>query len=164
MTRELEGRLGNVAGAVLRADAAAEAADAATSLLSKICEDVLVVGATTAPASGRSVPAEDASFLGMLVAGLAAARADRLLVVDAAAGCPSAELVLALTAWPETDAVVADAGVDGAPACAIYRREPVLAVARARLAAGETDVRGVLGEIEVSEIAADDLAALIAVG
>jgi molybdopterin-guanine dinucleotide biosynthesis protein A len=160
VAREPDGRLANVAAAVLCDERAADSAVAAVTLLSEICEDVLVLGANPPIAMGRSVPAKWASPLGRLVAALEAARAERLLVVDAVAGCPRAELVLALTAWPESDVVVPNPHEDDAPACAMYRREPVLTLAQARLAAGETDLSGLLRDVEVSEITVADLVPL----
>ena len=133
-----EGRLGNVAGVVLSGDSAARVREAA-DLLERICEQVVIVDEP------------EASLLGRLVAGLQAADAQRVLVLDASFQRPSLELVLALTAWPEGPAVVAEMAADvEAAACVIYVREAVLPRARARLESGETGLPGLLSECGAS--------------
>ncbi len=155
------GGLANVAGAVLCVESSEPGAVARIAdLISRICEDVLVVGHLNLPeAAGRPVPATSGTPLGLLVAALAASDAQRLLVVDAAGRAPSPALLLGLTAWPESDAVLPGSATD-APMCAIYRRESVLARARERLAVGDHDAKALFEAIDVTAIAGRDLEAI----
>lgn len=141
-----------MAGVVLYTEGAeADAVGASTDLLQAICEEVRVVGA----------PGAAASPLELLVEALSGTDAARVLVVDASEKSPGFELLLALTAFPESDVVLPG----GAPAsCAIYRREAALVPARLRLAAGDRDASRLLEEISASRIEGSDLAALTAGG
>ena len=135
-----EARLGNVAGALwlgesstrgLPGDAVAEASDLerAATLLASVFDEVWLVGgvpATSLPGFRVAEPEAPPGALGGLAGALAAAEAERVLVVSAGRPGPILDLVLALTAWPEQEAVVVE-GPKGAPVgCAIYRRESVL--------------------------------------
>lgn len=163
-----EGRLANVAGAVLCGPAAPPGAvRAAVDRLARICEDVIAVGGAEELSPARRVTAPEGalvSSLTRLVAALAATEAVRVLVVEASTQTPSAALLLALTAWPESDAVVPDRASLGRASmrCAIYRREPALAAARRRVAAGERDLAGLLGELAAVALEERDLAAILA--
>ena len=113
--------------------------------------EVLVVGGDPpAAAPGRRVSDGEGpqSALRGLVSGLGAATRDRVLVVATDLPFLTADLVLALVACPEADAVVPR--VDGRlhPLCALYRREPVLAAARARLEAGQLALHGLLDAVD----------------
>ena len=70
----------------------------------------------------------------------------------------SADLLLALVAWPEADAVLPRDGDGLQPLCALYRREAVLPLARARLAAGDLALRGLIDAVEASALGPEDLA------
>ena len=69
-----------------------------------------------------------------LASALAAARAERVLVLATDLPLVGDELLLGLCAWPEADAVLARDAEGPQPLCAVYRRERALAVARRRLA------------------------------
>ena len=171
-----EGRIANVAAAlVLEAgpgrgpagrmarSALSEAVAATARLLASLFEEVLLVGGPFPPeAPGRPVPwnAGPAGPLPALLAALESTGAERLLFLDAEMPRARADLLLALFAWPEADSVVATLEGRLEPLCAIYRVEPVLARARARLAAGELDLGGLLGELDGSILLEGDLAAL----
>ncbi len=144
--------LGGVAGAVR-----------AARLLASIVEDVLLVGgAPPADAPGRRVadPPGTACALRGLVAGLAAAAAPRVLVLATDLPFVPVDLLLALVAWPEAEAVVPWSARGPEPLCALYEREPALRVARARLDAGELSLQGVLAELRVARLDEAALAAL----
>lgn len=83
---------------------------------------------------------------------LAQSRAERVLVVTPTAPLPDIDTLLALTAWPEREAVVFETS-PGVSACAIYLREPALARARAD---GE-DAAGLLAHLDVARVAPGDL-------
>jgi molybdopterin-guanine dinucleotide biosynthesis protein A len=162
-----EGRLANLSAALLvggsssrmgrdKAHVAVAGEAGATRLarrLSALCEEVLLVGGDPpAEAPGRRVPDVDGPRCALrgLVGALAAASAERVLVVATDLPLASEALWLGLAAWPEAD-VVAPRDAEGPqPLCAVYRREPALARARARLAAGkQLALRELLAELEL---------------
>lgn len=157
------GGLANVAGAVLCGESLdCEQAIQIAELLGIVCEEVLLVGSPPSQAVGRRVSASGSTpltLLSLLVAALEASSAPRVLVVDASSPAPGAALLLALTAWPEGEAVLLGTQTE-APACAIYQREAVLDRARRRLAAGDGDLSGLLAAGEVALIAGRDLEAI----
>lgn len=141
-----EGRLANVSGVVLaRPGDAEDSVAACAALLGRICESVAVSRAEA-----------DDSPLATLVDALDHSAAERVLVLEADSPPASAELVLALVAWPEL-AIVHPAGSFRS---AIYQREVVLSPARARLAAGDSDLAGLFSMLEVSTLDGRDLAAV----
>ena len=170
-----EGRLETVSGAILlggassrmgRDKAALEVAGVAAvtrlaRLLARIFGDVLLVGGRPpedAPGRRISDPAGPASPLLVVVASLDAARAERVLVAATDLVLLTPDLLLGLVAWPEADAVVPRPSDGPQPLCALYRRAPVLPIARARLASDDLSLRGLLGAIpEVSFLEAGDL-------
>lgn len=160
-------RLGNVAGALLlggrfqrtgRDEASLERQGVACStrtarLLARLFEETLLVGgAPEAAAPGRRVvdPAGPSCALRGLVAALDASEAERVLVVATDLPCLTADLLLALTAWPEADAVVPTDVRGDHPLCAIYRRERCLATARARLESGQLALSDLLHGVETA--------------
>jgi molybdopterin-guanine dinucleotide biosynthesis protein A len=130
-------------------------------LLDGLFDEVLLVGGDPpADAPGRRCPdgGGPACALRGLTAALAAASCERVLVVATDLPLVSADLLLALVAWPEADAVLPRDGDGLQPLCALYRRDTVLPVARARLAAGDLALRGLIDAVAVSTLGADDLA------
>jgi molybdopterin-guanine dinucleotide biosynthesis protein A len=172
-----EGRFAEIAGALLLGGAsermgsdkaalevAGEAAARRTArLLASLFEEVLLVGGEPPHGTpGRPV----ADFAGPrcalrgLVGALEAARAPRVLVVATDLPGLTADLLLALVALPEADVVVPRTPGGGLePLCALYRRESVLPLARARLGAGELALHGLIGALAATTLAGRTLAA-----
>lgn len=127
------------------------AASRLSRLLAGLFHEVLLVGGEPpASARGRRVPdvAGPQCALRGLVSGLAAASGERVVVVATDLPFLSADLLLALVAWPEADAVVPRARGRSHPLCAIYRRAPVLAESRSRLAAGKLALGGLIDALD----------------
>ncbi len=117
-------------------------------LLAGLFDEVILVGGDPpADAPGRRVRDVEGPRCGLrgLVSALEAAGGERVLVVATDLPLVTADLLLALVAWPEADAVVPRTADGSHPLCALYRRDSVLPVARARLAAGVLELRGLLG-------------------
>jgi molybdopterin-guanine dinucleotide biosynthesis protein A len=130
-------------------------------LLGALFEELLLVGGEPpADAAGQRVADAEGPVCALrgLVAALEAARAPRVLVVATDLPLLTADLLLALVAWPEADAVVPLGAAGIQPLCALYRREALLSLARARLAAGRLDLRGLLDAVATSYFGPDDLA------
>jgi molybdopterin-guanine dinucleotide biosynthesis protein A len=130
-------------------------------LLDSIFEEVLLVGGDPPPdAPGRRVPDPEGPVCGLrgLVGALQAARDPRVLVVATDLPLLTPDLVLALVAWPEAGAVVPRTREGAHPLCALYDRDAVLPVARARLKAGRLALRELLDVVHVSYLEPDDLA------
>jgi len=132
--------------------------------LALLCEDVVLVGGDPpADAPGRRAPDGDGprSALRGLVAALEATRAERVLVVATDLPLVHETLLLGLCAWPEAEAVLARDSEGPQPLCAVYRREPVLAAAERRLAAGSRlALRELLAELDAKVLPGDVQAAL----
>jgi molybdopterin-guanine dinucleotide biosynthesis protein A len=79
-----------------------------------------------------------------LVSALEAAAGERVLVVATDLPLVTPDLLLALVAWPEADAVVPRTGAGSHPLCALYRRDAVLPIVRSRLAAGDLGLQALL--------------------
>ena len=163
------GRLADVSAAVLTSGAgngSAHRANALAALLDRMFEDVLVVGGDPDPAApGRRIAGGSDGALHDALSALRAARGERVLLVSADRPRVTPELLLALVAWPAADAVVArDAAGNGDPVCGVYRRDPALAAAGARLAAGERALDGWLDALDVSELPAEVVRELSAPG
>jgi molybdopterin-guanine dinucleotide biosynthesis protein A len=171
----VSGRLAEVAGAVLvggasmrmghdkaRVELGGEAlATRAARLLARICEDVLLVGGDPPPdAPGRRVPDPDGPRCALrgLVGALASTRAERVLVVATDLPLLTADLLLALVAFPQADVVLPRGPAGPEPLCALWRREPALAAARARLAAGELSAQALVAALDAGWLEAADLA------
>ena len=122
-------------------------------LLGDLFEEVLLVGGEPPPeASGRRVsdPEGPTCALRGLTSALDAAAGERVLVVATDLPLVTPDLLLALVAWPEAEAVVPRTGHGCHPLCALYRSDAVLPVARSRLAAGELRLRDLLCELDTS--------------
>jgi molybdopterin-guanine dinucleotide biosynthesis protein A len=168
-----EGRLANVAAALLVGGASTRMGRdkaampirgeaAATRLarrLEALCEELLLVGGEPPEgAPGRRVPDLPGPRCALrgLASALAAARAERVLVLATDLPLVGDALLLGLLAWPEADAVVASDAEGPQPLCAVYRRERALAVAQRRLADGrDLALRGLLAELETRVLPAD---------
>lgn len=132
-------------------------------LLADHFEDVVLVGgAPPADAPGRRVadPEGPRCALRGLVGALAAARAERVLVVATDLPLLEPELLLALVAWPEADVVLPQVGGRLEPLCALWAREPALRAAREHLAAGRLALRELAGALRHELLAGDDLRAV----
>jgi molybdopterin-guanine dinucleotide biosynthesis protein A len=139
------------------------AATRAARLLAELFEEVLLVGGSPpADAPGRLVadPPGPRCALRGLVGALAAARSERVLAVATDLPLIQADLLLALVAWPEADAVVPHPSEGPQPLCALYRRETTLDAARRRLAVGQLAMRGLLEDLSVTYLDAEALAAV----
>ena len=139
------------------------AATRLAKLLAGLFEDVLLVGGDPPPtAPGRHVADLDGPPCALrgVASALAAAREERVLVVATDLMALTPELLLGMTAFPEADAVVPRAGGYAQPLCALYRRAPALAAARACLAREALALGALLDCLTVCWLEGDDLAAL----
>jgi molybdopterin-guanine dinucleotide biosynthesis protein A len=174
---EREGRLANVSAALLLGGASARmgadkarldlggepAAVVLAKRLGALCEEVLLVGGEPPPgAPGRRVADPDGprSALRGLVAALAAATSERVLVVATDLLGVTPELLLALVAAPVADVVAPRSERGAEPLCALYRREPALAEARVRLASGRLALHELLAALAVHWLEGEELRAL----
>ena len=171
------GRFRNVAGAVLTGGASermgsdkarlrVEGVASATRVarcLASLCEDVVLVGGEPpADAPGRRVPDAEGPRCALrgLVSALEAVRAERVLVVATDLPFVTPDLLLALVAWPEADAVVPRSPDGTHPLCALYRREAALAAARQNLAEQRLALSALLDAIDTRYFAGEDLLAV----
>jgi molybdopterin-guanine dinucleotide biosynthesis protein A len=172
-----EGRIGNVAAALLLGGASsrmgedkahleidgAPAAVRLASLLATLFEEVLLVGGEPPPeAAGRRVADGDGprSALRGMVAALEAARSERVLVLATDLVGVTPDLLLALLAAPDAEVVAPRTAGGVEPLCALYRRAPALAEARVRLAGGRLALHELLAALRVYWLEGDDLAAV----
>jgi molybdopterin-guanine dinucleotide biosynthesis protein A len=127
-------------------------------LLEGLFEETLLVGGDPeSEAPGRRVEDFEGPPCALrgLAAALEAASNERVLVVASDLSFLSSDLLLALTSWPEHDAVVVcdacDAGGDH-PLCTIYRREVVLPIVREQLASGRLTLDALLARIDSARV------------
>lgn len=139
------------------------AAERTVRLLAGLVVDVSIVGGSppeAALAAGArlvdDVAGPQCSLRG-LVSGLGAARSDRVLVVATDLPLLTPDLLLALVAWPEADAVVPRDANGRHALCALYHREPVLAAARERLERGKLALGGLLDAIDTAYVESEAL-------
>jgi molybdopterin-guanine dinucleotide biosynthesis protein A len=132
-------------------------------LLAGLVSDVLLVGGSppaAASAAGARLVADvkgpQCSLRG-LVSGLQAARSDCVLVVATDLPFVTPDLLLALVAWPAADAVVPRDANGRHALCALYRRQPVLAVARERFGRGELALGGLLDAVGTAYVEGEAL-------
>ena len=171
------GRLARVSGAVLVGGASRRMgrdkthlelagvplAVRAAALLTDFLEDVVLVGGDPpAEAPGRRVPDPEGSRCALrgLVGALEAARGERVVVLATDLPLLTPDLVLGLIAQPPADAVVPRNADGSHPLCAVYRREPVLAAARAHLAEDRLALRALLETLDTRFVEGDALRAL----
>ncbi len=177
MSARDESRIANVGGALLTVDAStrmgsdkahmeiggAPAATRIAQLLDGLFEDVVLVGGNPpASAPGRRVPDPEGPPCALrgLVAALEATRAERVLVLATDLPFITAELLLALVAWPEADVVALRAEGRVHPLCALYRSDSVSIVARENLAGNRLALGVLLDAVAVEYLEDADLAAL----
>lgn len=163
------GRIATISGAVLTGGASSRmgrdksrmpvggvpAATRVARVLAELFEEVLLVGGDPPEdAPGRRVPdveGPDCSLRG-LASALVHSGCEAVLVVATDLPLVTPDLLLALAAWPRAEAVVPLVGGLPQPLCALYQRERVLPRARARLAGDDLSLRGLLRELEVSNL------------
>lgn len=170
-------RLGNVSGALLLGGysdalgceiASYEIGGESLALrlarrLSGLFEEVILAGGEPPEGvPGRRVPDPPGppGPLRGVVGALGAAKTERVLVLAADLAMVGPEILLGLTAWPISDVVVPRTPPRIHYGCAIYRREPVLAAARALLDRGESSPRGLVDQLDAQFLEGDDLAVL----
>jgi molybdopterin-guanine dinucleotide biosynthesis protein A len=170
-------RLRNVAGAVLTGGASLRmgtdkarlsvggvpSATRVARCLANLCEEILLVGGDPpADSPGRRVPDAPGPRCALrgIASALDAARAERVLVVATDLPFVTPDLLLALVAWPEADAVVPRSADGLHPLCALYRREPTLSVARRHIGEERLAVRALLDAIDTRYLEGADLAAV----
>ena len=172
-----EGRIATVAAAILTGGASTRmgsdkahltiggqaGATRLARLLEPLFEELLLVGGDPPPdAAGRRVPDCDGPVCALrgLLAALEAARAPRVLVVATDLPLLTPELLLALVAWPEAQAVVPRSEDGLHPLCALYARDAAARAAREQLAAGRLKLQGLLDSLQVAILEPRDLAAI----
>ena len=176
-----DGRFARIGGAVLTGGASARmgrdkarlevggvaVATRLAGLLATLCEDVALVGGEPpADAPGRfvdDVPGPRCALRG-LIGALEAFDTQKVLVVATDLPLLTPELLLALVAWPDADAVVPDPEGGPQPLCALYRREPALARARANFESDRLALRALLDALETDYLGPSDLAAVDPLG
>jgi molybdopterin-guanine dinucleotide biosynthesis protein A len=133
------------------------------SQLDAICGEVVLVGGDPPEdAPGRRVadPAGPRCALRGLLGALEACTAERVLVVATDLPFLSVDLLLALVAWPEADAVVPRDASGLHPLCALYRRDAVSEVARRHLSEERLALHALLDVVETRFLEGADLAAI----
>jgi molybdopterin-guanine dinucleotide biosynthesis protein A len=131
--------------------------------LARLFEEVWLIGGNPPPdAPGRRVPDPSGPPCALrgIVGALEAARAERVLVLATDLPLVSDELLLALVALPDADVVLPRAAEGRHALCALFARERVLPVARARLASGDLALRGLLAALDTRWLEGPELARL----
>lgn len=132
-------------------------------VLERLFEDVLLVGGDPPESAfGRRIPdrAGPRCALRGVVSALEAAREERVLLLATDVPLVTPDLLLALVAWPQADALVVRDGHGRQPLCGVYRRTEALRLARERLAAEQLPLSGWLDALGARELPADVLAAI----
>ncbi len=169
-----EGRLANVSGVVLTGGASSRmgrdkahlewrgetfSTRTAHLLAGLLSETLLVGGEPEATAPGLRVPHPPgpACALRGLVGALEAATSQRVVIVATDLPFLHEDLLLALTAWPESDIVVPSDDEGDHPLCAIYLREVCLPIAKAHLESDELSIQGLLAAVDTDRVTLADL-------
>lgn len=123
---------------------------------------VLVGGEPPAAAPGRRVPDVEGPRCPLrgLVGALGATRASRVLVVATDLPYLTPDLVLGLLAFPPAPVVLPRDAAGPQPLCAVYRRDDVLAPARAHLAQGHLALAALVERVGAHFVEGADLRAL----
>jgi len=173
----MSGRFANVAAALLTGGASTRmgrdkagvvygglaAATRSSHLLGALFEEVLLVGGDPPPgAFGRRVAdvAGPRCALRGLVSALSATDCERVLVLATDLPLMTPDLLLALVAWPEADAVIPRDERGPHPLSALYLRAPVLVRAREHLTQNRLAMREVLDRVDTRYIEGADLECL----
>ena len=131
--------------------------------LSEVCETLYLIGGDPPEgARGHRIPDPEGPRCALrgVVAALDAARLPDVLVVATDLPLITPAFLSALAEAPPAEVVLPRDAAGMHPVCARYRREPALAVARRRLAAGgDLSLRGVLAELELAFLEGAALAA-----
>ena len=132
---------------------------AARLLAGLFAETLLVGGDPEEVAPGRRIPDPTGPTCALrgLAGALLAATAPRVLIVATDLPLLSADLLLALTAWPESDVILPADGAGDHPLCAIYRRDVCLPIALAHLESGRLSLRELLAEVDSDRVSLEDL-------
>jgi molybdopterin-guanine dinucleotide biosynthesis protein A len=132
----------------------------AARLLAGLFSETLLVGGDPEPiAPGRRVPDPSGPSCALrgLAGALVAATAPRVLIVATDLPLLSADLLLALTAWPESDVIVPADDEGDHPLCAIYRRDVCLPIALAHLESNRLSLRELLAEVDSDRVSLQEL-------
>lgn len=151
-------RLGNVTGALFLTqmrDSAVdrESAGSVADCFDGLFEETLLVGGTPPshwPGARVRDPRGEAGELHSWLAAWEACTSDRLVWTDSDEAGRCAELVLALTAWPESDAVIVSDAAGKKVLCGVLRRDQCVSVAHAVLETGEASRSAFLAALESS--------------
>ncbi len=169
-----DGRLANVAGAVLIGGASSRmgsdkaqrpfggvaAATRTSQLLATLFDDVMLVGGDApADAIGRRIDdvAGPRCALRGIIAALGASRAERVLIVATDLPLLTPALLLALVAWPVADVVLPRRGAHIEPLCAVWSRERALGCAHTQLEAGRLALHELVAQLDAHYLEAADL-------
>ena len=132
----------------------------AARLLAGLFSETLLVGGDpeqVAPGRRISDPSGPGCALRGLVGAFEAATSPRVLVIATDLPFLSEDLLLALTAWPESDVVVPADDDGDHPLCAIYRRDVCLPVARANLDSDRLSLRDLLADVDSDRVSLENL-------
>lgn len=167
-------RLGNITGALLLGeyqsdtelsedDLAGDWDDdsiRAAELLDGLFSTTLLIGGEPPPrAPGKHITDRSGPSCALrgIVTAFEAASTERVLILSSEFSMVEADLLLALTAWPENDVVVPVDELGEYPCCAIYRREACLDRGRARLESKDFALGGLLDDLETTRVSMSEL-------
>ncbi len=144
------GRLANVSAALLLVDPVAEGRrEERVQILTRLFEEVNLIAATSE------------GPIAAIVSALESASEPRVLVVAEDHDLFLADVLLALTAWPEAAVVAPRREGLGEPLCALYRVEEALPSARRLEKEGGRDLHAWMDTFECGNLEGEDLIALL---